>query len=192
MMNKEVDVVKYLLENKYDANISNISSGMDIDYKNAHNIINRLIEKSIVKAVAFGKSIKINLINSPNHLIYEAETKRKKEILKNKNLSLILDYFENNMESKFYIMLLFGSYAKKIEKKNSDIDLLFIVPNEVIEKNINRIVSMIPLKIHANIFTEKEFMEMKNSKKRTVGSEAIDSNIIMHGIEIYYRLLNDL
>ena len=96
------------------------------------------------------------------------------------------------MKSKFYVMLLFGSYAKGTRTKRSDIDLLFIVPDEreeTYERDIQNIASMIPLKVHVNIFKEKDFLAMKNSKEHTVGSEAIKRNIILHGIDVYYGLI---
>jgi hypothetical protein len=79
-----------------------------------------------------------------------------------------------------------------MQTKHSDIDLMFIVPDveEIMEKEINSIIRTLPLKIHANIFTESEFLAMKNSREITVVSEAMKHNIIIHGIESYYVLIS--
>ncbi len=88
-------------------------------------------------------------------------------------------------------MLLFGSYAKKTQSKESDIDLMFIAPDsdEKFESKIRNIARIIPLKLHINVFKESEFKAMKNSKILTVGQEVINSNIILYGIENYYELI---
>jgi predicted nucleotidyltransferase len=190
MINKDVEVIAYLLNNKEkDINISGTANGLHLDYKSAHNIVKRLEENNVITLYSFGKSSKIHMNLSCNPLLYEAEYKRRQEILKNKDIKTILEYFERNIQSKFCVMLLFGSYVKKKQTKYSDIDLLFIIPDESMEKNIQQVASMIPIKLHINIFTEKEFIAMKNSKQITVGSEAIKNNIILLGIEQYYRLL---
>ncbi len=190
MITKDVEVITYLLNNKgNDVNISGTATGLNLDYKSAHNIVKRLEEKKIIRLDQFGKSSKLTLNLSCHPLLYEAEYKKREEITRNKDIKTIIEYFERNVQSKFYVILLFGSYAKKSQTKHSDIDLLFIIPNKALEKNIQQVASMIPIKLHVNIFTEKEFIAMKDSKQRTVGSEAIKDNIILLGIEQYYRLL---
>jgi predicted nucleotidyltransferase len=183
----ETYIIKALIENKGDMNISKLAKIAGKDYKTAHTIVKRLEKAGILKTTTFGKSAKIELIPVPNPLIYQAEYERRTEILKNKNLKVMLDSFISGLKTKLFILLLFGSYAKKTAKNNSDIDLLFIVPDEI--KEINRIADTIPLDLHINIFSEAEFIEMKNSKKMTVGSEAIANNVILHGIESYYELI---
>ena len=43
MINKDVDVIAYLLNNKEkDINISGTANGLHLDYKSAHNIVKRL------------------------------------------------------------------------------------------------------------------------------------------------------
>ena len=194
-MSNEIKIIIYLLRNKEkELNIRQIARGLRIDYKNVYSLILQLQKKGILTLQRFGKSWKILLNNAPHPLVYEAEYQRKQEILKNKDLLVMLDYFHRHMKTSFYVLLLFGSYAKRTNTKNSDIDLLFIVPNELEEKyeqNIQHIASLLPLKLHLNIFKEKDFLAMKNSKELTIGSEAIKNNILLHGIEEYYELLNE-
>ena len=193
MINKELDVIKYLLRNKgNDINISRIGKGLKMDYKNTHNIVKRLAKKGILDLKIFGRSLKVTLIDKNGPQIIEAEYSRREDVLKDNNLRVIHDNYCRNMKSKFYTMLLFGSHAKGTSTKRSDIDLLFIVPDglaETYEADIQRIASMLPFELHLNIFTEKDFLAMKNSREFTVGSEAIKNNILLHGIEAYYELI---
>ncbi|MBU2589450.1 MAG: nucleotidyltransferase domain-containing protein [Nanoarchaeota archaeon] len=192
MKSKEVEIIKLLIENKdKELSINQIAKLLKKDYKNAHNIIMRLSKMKLIKLELFGRSYRVILFNKAQPLIYEAEYLRRQELLKNKNLSVMYDSFKS-LHSKFYTLLVFGSYAKKTQNKQSDIDLLFIIPNteeENIEKEIENILSTLPLKIHLNIFKENEFIAMKNSKEVTVGSEAMMKNIILHGIESYYEMI---
>jgi len=192
MRGLEVSVVKIILENKdEELSISHIAKLLKKDYKNTHNMTSRLSRLKLIKLQPFGRSHRVALLSEMHPLIFEAEYLRRNELLRNKNIAVMNDSFKA-LHSKLYILLLFGSYAKKTQTKQSDIDLLFIIPDaseEKIEKEIQTIADTLPLKIHVNIFKESDFKAMKDSRTATVGSEAIKNNIILHGIESYYELL---
>ena len=194
MKGKEVEIIKLLLENKAEKlSISQIARFLKKDYKNIHNQITRLVKQQIIKLDQFGGSYQVILSNKIHPLIFEAEYLRRRELLKNKDIAIMLETFKS-LHSKLYIFLLFGSYAKKNQTKHSDIDLMCIVSDkaeEKMEKEINNIVHTLPLKIHMNIFKESDFKAMARSKEMTVGSEAIKNNIILYNIESYYEMLND-
>jgi predicted nucleotidyltransferase len=92
--------------------------------------------------------------------------------------------------TSFFVMLLFGSYAKGRQTKTSDIDLMFITNEKDFERKITDIISLLPLKTHILVFTEEEFIRMKDAKKPNVIKEAIDNSIILYGIEEYHRMKN--
>jgi len=189
---KETEVIRLLIENKAnEMSINKIAKLLKKDYKNAHNIVTRLYRMQIVRLQPFGRSYKVIFINKLHPLIFEAEYQRRNDILKNKDIAVMHDSFKV-LQSKLFILLLFGSYAKKTQTKHSDIDLLFVIPDESeanMEKAIQNITGMLPLNIHINIFKESHFKAMINSKEVTVGSEAINSNVILHGIEPYYEMI---
>src|SRR3989344_250639 len=192
MKSKEVEIIKSLVENKdKELSINQIAKLLKKDYKNVHNIVTRLAKMQLINIQKFGKSHRIILLNKIHPLIFEAEYTRRNELLKNKNIEIMYDSFKK-LHSNLFILLVFGSYAKKTQTKHSDIDLMFIVPNaeeEKMEKEIQSIAGTLPLKIHINIFSETDFKAMRNSKEITVGSEAINSNIILYGIEAYYEMI---
>lgn len=192
MRNSDVEVIRLLIENREaELSINKIAGLLKKDYKNIHTIVRRLSKMSAVTLQPFGKSHRVTLNDKPHPLIIEAEYLRRHELLKNKNVAVLYDSFRG-LRSAAYILLVFGSYAKKKQTKQSDIDLLFVVPDaaeEEMEKEINNIARTLPLKLHIAIFKETDFIAMKNSKETTVGSEAIKNNIILHGIELYYEMI---
>ena len=193
MRNKEVIIIRYLIENRNEElNILTISKGLRMDYKNVHSIVKRLEKEGIVRLESFGQSSRVKLIPQIHPLIFEAEYKRRKELLKDKNLAVMLNDFKNAIKSRCYMLLIFGSYAKRTQTKNSDIDLMFIVPDgkeELFEKDVHRIARSLPLPIHYLVFSEKQFLDMAHAREPNVGQEALKNNIILYGIETYYEMM---
>ncbi len=192
MRDKEVEIIKLLIENKdKELSINQVAKLLKKDYKNIHNIVTRLSKAKIVELQPFGKSHRVILLIKAHPLIFEAEYLRRNEFLKNNDILVMHDSFKG-LHSKLFVLLVFGSYAKKTQTKHSDIDLMFIIPDageEKMEREIQTVANMLPLKIHVNIFNETDFKAMKNSKEITVGSEAIKCNIILNGIEPYYEMI---
>lgn len=193
MRNKESTLIKFLIENKNEElNILKVSRAMKMDYKNVYSIIKRLENASLVKIETFGQSSRVKLNAKAHPLVFEAEFERRKEILTDKNLVVMLSNFKRTIKSKLYVLLLFGSYAKKAQTKNSDIDLMFICPNgseELLEKEVHRIARSMPLPLHPLVFSESQFIAMIHAKESNVGQEALKNNIILYGTEAYYEMI---
>lgn len=187
MANKPlIRIINTLIENQTeDLNISKISKYSKTDYKNTYLTIEKLEKQGIVKLETFGKSKKVIFIKKTHPLIFETEIKRRENLFKQKDLFLL--YKELSCLSFPFIALIFGSVVKG-EKKPSDIDLLTI-SNADKQKKISEIVEMFPMNIHLIRITFEEFQIMLKSKEFRVVSEAIKKNIVLIGIEIYYRLL---
>jgi len=194
MRTKDVEIVKHLIEKKNDElNILSVSRAIKMDYKNVHSIIKRLEKEGIVRLEAFGQNRRVRLVQSIHPILFEAEHKRRSELLKDKNLAVMLNEFKKALKSRLYILLVFGSYAKRSQTKNSDIDLMFIVPDgkeDSCEKEVNRTARSLPLQIHPIVFSERQFRDMAEAKTSNVGQEAIKNNIILYGIESYYEALS--
>jgi len=193
MRGKESTVVKFLIGHRNEElNIRKISKALKMDYKNIYFIIKRLEKESLIKIEPFGQSSRIILIKQVHPLIFEAELERRKEVLKDKNIAVMLNNFKRGIKSRLYVLLLFGSYAKKTQTKSSDIDLMFICPNgleDTFEKDVGRIARSMPLPLHPLVFSESQFLEMINSRESNVGQEALKNNIILYGIEQYYEMV---
>jgi predicted nucleotidyltransferase len=193
MRSREAEIVRFLIEHKNEElNIRVISKYMKMDYKNIYSIIKRLEKAGLIGIETFGSSSRIRLNRIIHQLLFEAELERRNEVIKDKNIAVMLTNFRRGLTSKLYVLLLFGSHAKKTHTKNSDIDLLFICADgieDAFEKEVHRISRSLPLPLHPLVFSESQFTEMMHAKESNVGKEAIKNNVILYGIELYYELI---
>ncbi|MBU2633638.1 MAG: nucleotidyltransferase domain-containing protein [Nanoarchaeota archaeon] len=100
---------------------------------------------------------------------------------------------EISKKTLFFIVVVFGSYAKQIHKKDSDLDIALIVDNSKDVKKIMPVIETIKrreiIKIDCYIFTVEEFKEMLNSEKENVGKEILRNHIAFYNINSFYRLV---
>lgn len=190
-MKTENKIIRLFIENKKPKTIREIAKLINSDYKITHTAFQRLCNKKILIFEKVGKSLLCKLNNFYYGAeIYNAENERKEELLKNKNIKQFFKEITEKMKTSFFICLIFGSYVKQKQTKNSDLDIIFISNEKGFEERISNIISLLPIKIHPLIFNEEEFIIMRDSKKSNVIQEAMENNIILYGIENYYRLKN--
>ncbi|MEN4005966.1 MAG: nucleotidyltransferase domain-containing protein [Methanobacteriaceae archaeon] len=190
MKKKDVNVLKVLIEKGEERiSIAKLSKKLKMDYKNTYNIVKRLEKGKLILLEKHGNvySCKINKIVHPS--IFESEFDRKKSLLENSDFKIL--YQKLNSLPFSFIALIFGSYAKGSQAKGSDIDLMVISEKDR-EKEIEGVISLLPLNIHLVFLTYEEFMSMARSKEFSVVSEVIECNIILIGIEDYYRLMENV
>lgn len=188
--NTQIKILKYLLSHrKEEFTIRKIAQAIAVDYKSVHGVMQELIKATLVKARKMGQTVLCSINPTKfNADIFRAELVRCEELLKNKDLSSMNSYFKY-IKEPFFILLLFGSYASGKSQKKSDIDLLLITDNESLKQKIKSKIALIPLEIHLSDFTCAEFISMLKTTEFNVGREAFYNNIILYGIEDYYRIL---
>lgn len=190
-METENKIINLFIEENTPKTIREISKKIKSDYKITHTAAQRLLKRRIILSKKIGQSSLCELNNLfYGSEIYVAENKRKDNLLINKNLKQLYQEITSKINTIFFIFIIFGSYSKGEQTKSSDIDLLFVSNEKKFEENISNILSLLPIKTHAFVFTEEEFIRMKDSKKSNVVKEMIKSNVILYGVENYYRLKN--
>lgn len=187
----QLKILKFLIEHIYQTfSIRELSKQLNIAYKLVYQHIKKLQEEEIITIETVGKSSQVSFNFNLNSTVYEAEIQRKQEILQNKTIKIIYKELQQ-IQSPFFIALLFGSYVKKTNTKLSDIDICVIHDNEEIIKKIQSKLNVLPLKIEIHEFTSKEFISMLNTKQFNVGHKIQQYNIILRGIENYYKILEN-
>jgi len=66
---------------------------------------------------------------------------------------------------------------------------MLITNNENTKEKIKSKIALIPWEIHLTQFNSEEFIAMLKTTEFNVGKEAFYNNIILYGIEDYYRMI---
>ncbi len=186
-MDSEVKILKLLLGNKEEKyTIKKIAEALKINYRIAYEKAMKLQKEGLIRITRAGNSKICEFTNKFASIVFEAEYGRKMDLFKNKDFLILHNRLA---ELKFpLIALLFGSHARGTTDRHSDIDILAIGGDE---KEIKATLSLLPLKIHLTRVTYEEFIRMAKSREFTVVSEAVKNNVILIGIEDYYRLVKN-
>ena len=188
-------ILGFLLGNPEEhITIRGIARRLSKSYTLVYNNIANLEKNNIIikKSVPPAQIIKLNEF-APVEIFVDIELKRKNEFLKKYPwVKVMLEDILLSTKNLFFIILIFGSYAKGAQTAKSDLDLLTIVQNKKdirdIEDAINRAYTKI--KKGLNFVDMNDFKEMiKNPNELNIGNEAKKHHIILYGVEIYYQLL---
>ena len=187
----EIRIIEELIKNiKEENTISDISRKLNQKYPQTFRDIKILFKKGVIDIKTIGKSKIAKLDFKKYHPEYsQAEIERTNKI-KNKEIEIILNKILSI--NKQFIGILFGSNAEGTAKKDSDIDLLFIIPDEYNQENFERILKN-TLSLHnadINIIKEDSLFEMwAHPDKLNVGNEILKNHIVLTGAEYFISLL---
>lgn len=188
MANELAHILAFLIENKESKfSIRKISIIRGINYKSAYNVISKLKKEGSVTLEKLGNTTLCSFSGKLSPSVFTAEFMRREQLMKNPNFKVL--HSKLNKINVPFIALLFGSFAKKEASKHSDIDILVIAEET---KSVEQAISLLPLNIHLTAIKTSEFMEMAKSREFTFVSEAIKRNILLVGIEDYYRLMENV
>lgn len=189
---QKIKILKFLLSNKTrEFTIRELSRQLSVDYKTIYLNIQQLIEEEIIISKRAGQTVLCSIdLRKFNQDIFNAEFSRRLDILGNKDIYVLFNRI-SEIKSPFFTLLVFGSYASGKQRKGSDIDIMLISDDLAITKEIKDIISTIPLKIHFIDFSSKEFLSMLKTTEFNVGKETFNNNVLLFGIEDYYRLIQN-
>lgn len=125
------------------------------------------------------------------------ENERAKEFLSQKKLiSLFFQDFMKKIMGKYFTLLIFGSYAKWKQQKQSDIDVLVIVEDgskvNFIEKLAENTAATIGLNIDCHAISTESVKEMLlRREEKNLINETLDGHLILFGAENYYLMLKN-
>jgi len=145
--------------------------------------------KEIGDVTTYSLNLNDNLTFSYLNIVNEAE------ISKSKAPKKTLEDIQNRVfkQTEFFILIVFGSYAKYEATKKSDLDIALIVESEQTKKEITPFLEtikrreVIPIDYH--IFTRNEFLEMLQADSENVGKQIFKSNIVYYGYIPYCNLV---
>jgi len=96
-------------------------------------------------------------------------------------------------QTNFFILMVFGSYAKNKATEKSDLDIAVIVESEQTKKEIAPLLETVKRReiksIDYHIFTRSEFLEMLKVDVENVGKQIYKNSIIYYGFIEYCNLI---
>jgi predicted nucleotidyltransferase len=137
----------------------------------------------------YSLNINNNLTLSYLNLINDIEIKKRKvpkEILSEIQRKI-------SKQTNFFILILFGSYAKNKATEKSDLDIAVIVESEQTKKEITPLLETVKRReikpIDYHVFTRNELLEMLKAESENVGKQIYKNNIIYYGFIEYCQLI---
>ena len=193
-MKLELKIVDLLARNtERKLTINEIAKSLEEYYSFVHRTVNKLIKDNVIIKEKAGKSYlcSINLETEKTIALVNLSEIEKRDDLynSNKELRLILDDFIKMTESAVnpISIVLFGSYAKGIATKESDIDILVISKTKAgIDKITKEIYAKYGKEINPVIMTSEDF---KRQRDKALIKEIIKDHYILYGVENFANLV---
>ena len=193
-MRLELKIVDLLARNTGKKfTINEIAKALKKYYSFVHKIVNKLIKDGVINKENAGRSYlcSLNIENEKTiTLIQLSEIEKKDEFLKEKReLKIILEDFVKSAKMNISVIsiVLFGSYAKGTETKESDVDILLISKSkDGIDKTVKEIYAKYEKEINTIIMDPDDF---KKQKDKAVIKEIISNHYMLYGVEEFINLV---
>ena len=93
----------------------------------------------------------------------------------------------------FACIVVFGSYAEGTKKKDSDLDIALIIPDnsdrKAAEKVMDKAKMVSVLKLDIHIILQQEFADMLNADYENLGKEIARKNLPLTNIDAFYSII---
>ena len=160
-----------------------------------NNSLNKLEKGGIIRKDNVGKTIVYEFILNQTASINYLGLLEEHNFRMTKIPQQILENLRKKVPTKFFIMMVTGSYANGKSRKDSDLDVVIICDNSLEPKKIISELKhegelSIP-KVHLYVFKEKEFLEMLINKEENYGKEIVRNHKIFIGATNYYLILKE-
>lgn len=117
------------------------------------------------------------------------------EVIKKKFPKEVLGEIQKRISkyTEFFILILFGSYAKGKATAESDLDIAVIIESEQTKKEIIPFLETIKRReikhIDYHVFTRGEFLEMLNADYENLGKQIYKNNLVYYGFIPYIDMI---
>ncbi len=189
-MRLELKIVGFLAIEGKEFTINEIARELDEYYSFVHRIVSSLINDGIVKKRNAGKAYlcSLNFSEKTLAMLKLAELEKRDELyVKNKQLRLVLEDFLKLLDKKIISAVLFGSYSKGVQTKESDMDILLIVKDKAgIDKAVKEIYAKYGKEISVINMTEPEFAKQK---EKSIIKEIVKYHHVIYGADKFVNMV---
>jgi predicted nucleotidyltransferase/biotin operon repressor len=136
-------IVFFLANTGASFGVRELSRKMGIDYKMVHTAVQKLSKKGILikKRQANLDLCSLNLKGDLTSVYYGELLRANSFLQKHKEISSFFNAVREKVKTIFYSLIVFGSFAKGTETKNSDLDLLIIAQSREFGEEIERVIN---------------------------------------------------
>ena len=157
--------------------------------------IKAFLNEELISEEKIGTS-KLYAVNHKNNQVYIYFETYNKENLPKQVLKSIKELEDSlDKHTSFYSIVIFGSFASGEQKKDSDLDIAVFIEQEDKRKIVEAVFKSMEiksiLKIHGNIITKDEFLEMLKVDYENLGKEIARKHLIIHNPAIFYSLIKE-
>ena len=193
-------IVYDLFIHKNGLTIKNLAENIKTDYKNTYNAVDFLFKDGIIKKEKIGNYnvCKLNYENKDtisylkwHNLVIKINDFKRKHNVEYDIITETVDALKK--KDPFFICVVFGSYAKSEEKKDSDIDILFLGHKNKPEfKSIsNKVNAPYQKKFHiVEQYIHDFIKDLRNKEKLSIATELYkEPPIVFYGDDIFFEML---
>lgn len=176
-MDNKLKIVNCLGKNPHETpTMHELSSHLKIPYASFYRTIEEIKDLLIINKIGKCKTLGLKYNDITIAYLAISSYEEKKQFLKEKPLIKKIHDELNTVD----IVILFGSYAKRTEKKDSDIDLLII--NKTGNKSISfsRYELLFKKRINPVFITKAEFRKMLKASEENIAKQALKQHIILN------------
>ncbi|MFH1055452.1 MAG: nucleotidyltransferase domain-containing protein [Candidatus Altiarchaeota archaeon] len=164
---------------------SEIARVYGLNQKTVSNLLNRLEAEGLLKSKMSGKNKEFTMSfddrEKTMRLLMSAENARTIMFMDdNPRVKEILSKVKRHMQG---IVIIFGSYAKGLQKKDSDLDLFLV--GEYHSKEVEKISQMYGLNMSVKQMMPDDFKEALRAKEVLI-REVASHHILVQGLEDYF------
>lgn len=157
--------------------------------------LKEFLKQGLIRSKAISDVFTYQLNLSNNSVAAYLNVINQGEIQKRKFPKEILAQIQEKIlkKTEFFILIVFGSYAKGKATQKSDLDVAVIVESEKARKEIAPFLETIKRRetrqIDHHIFTRKEFLELLDVDYENIGKQIFKNSIIYYGYIPYFNMI---
>jgi len=185
-----------------DYTIRKLAQGIRQSYRITYETVNRLAENGTLslERKANLRMCRLNLRRNVQTLAF-IESLRAEEFLKTRpavrlTVSNLVTKITNVLP--FFCLVLFGSVVKGKSITRSDLDILFILPDQMLQNRVeNELASVVrtsTIGLHEVVLSTDQFASMLSERERikkpNLATEILENRIIPYGAETFYALIS--
>lgn len=155
----------------------------------------RFRKENLLNEQKVGKS-SLYTLNLNNDIVYHyisLASHARLDKLAHRTIKLIKEGVEKH--TKFYSIVVFGSYAAQEQKKESDLDIAVLIETENRRKDIQRALKSAALKsiidLDGHVITKDEFLEMLTAEDENLGKQIAKRHLTVHNNQIFYAIVQE-